>query len=509
MMQVPGLLTALNPKVERRWRQALQLFHDDHGRGHGDIFTTTQIQVVDIIAKRRFPRVQLILPTQYGKSYCVADGVLLRASTHKEKWAIVAPTEDKARIIMDYIIDGIFDDPLIANKLEYQGSKESLKKERSKTRITFRGAGEIRVYSGNAANTKAVKSALMGFGAANIILDESGQIGDELYSTVKRMVGGAEGTPGGSFLMEIGNPVFRNHFMRTWFGERYKKIYLNDEMALAQGRYTADFLEEMKDEAGYDWMYRCIFPDADDVLPNGYRRLVSDLIVDDAMLEERPTLEYKQDDKGERLTNRWGYEIVDDEPLLGIDPAGTGANQAKFVLRFPKHNFSVVAATSDSDDLEELADIAEGLIRQWSIQDYRTVIDAGGVGHGLPAILKQRGYMVKAVLFGETELRNSSGNVTFKTPKTFLNIRAWMYWEARNYLRGGGKLVRDPGFLEMKLINYRQNSSLKTQIEPKQEMMKRLSQEGTKVESPDTADAFILTFVDTSAIVDEDDIYVD
>jgi hypothetical protein len=87
-----------------------------------------------------------------------------------------------------------------------------------------------------------VKSALLGFGAPNIILDEAGQISDELYSTVKRMVGGSEGTKAGTFLLEIGNPVYRNHFHRTWFGERYVKIYLNDEMALAEGRYTVDFL---------------------------------------------------------------------------------------------------------------------------------------------------------------------------------------------------------------------------------------------------------------------------
>jgi phage terminase large subunit-like protein len=112
--------------VEQKWRQALQIFHNDYGQTHGDIFTPTQIQVVDLIAKRRFPRNQLILPTQYGKSYAVADGVLLRASTHKEKWAIVSTTEDKARIIMDYIIDAIFSDRLFSDKLEYNGTKEAL-----------------------------------------------------------------------------------------------------------------------------------------------------------------------------------------------------------------------------------------------------------------------------------------------------------------------------------------------------------------------------------------------
>lgn len=478
------------------WRQVLQIFRNDDGRTHGDILTPTQIQIIDIIANRRYPRTQLILPTQYGKSMCVADGVLFRITSHKEKWAIVAPSEEKARIIMDYIIDRIFDSPVFTEQLEYHSSKEKLKQERSKTRITFRDGGEVRVYSGNASNTKATKSALMGFGAANIILDESGQIADELYSTVKRMLGGTKD----NFLLEIGNPVYRNHFHRTWYGSRYKKIFMDVYMALKEGRYTEDFIAEMKEEAGFSWMYECLFPDATEVLPNGYRRLISDLVVNDAMVDVLPDWQYKRGENGEILQNKWNYNIIDDRPLLGIDPAGTGKNEAKFVLRFPKHNIGFVARTSNSDDLEALADIAEELIREWNIQDYMTVIDAGGVGHGLPAILKARGYLVKAVLFGEKDLGN------FKVPKTFLNLRAWMYWEARNWLRDGGKLKRDIGFSELKLINYKQNSSLRTQIEPKEEMTKRLSQEGTKVESPDTADAFVLTFVDTSAILDEDDI---
>lgn len=430
----------------------------------------------------------------------MADGVILRVTHFNEKWAIVAPSEDKARIIMDYIIDRIFDDPLFSEQLEYGSTKEKLKQERSKTRITFRDGGEVRVYSGNASNTRATKSALMGFGAANIILDEAGQISDELYSTVKRMVGGSID----NFLLEIGNPVYRNHFHRTWFGERYVKIYVDDVQALAEGRYSEDFLAEMRDEAGYEWMYGCQFPDASEVLPNGYRRLVSDMVVDDALVDGLPAWRYRTDEYGNALTNEWGHKIIDDQPMLGIDVAGTGANKCKFVLRFPNHGIAFVAGTSDSDDLDIVADQAEALIREWNIQDYRTIIDAGGVGHGLPAILNSRGYLVKPVLFGE------SSQADFKIPKSFINIRAWMYWEARTWLRKeGGKLLRDGGFLELKMVNYRQNSSLKTQIEPKEEMIKRLSLEGVKVESPDTADAFVLTFVDTSAIVDVDDIYVD
>lgn len=511
MLSVANLLPRLNLEVETKWRQALQIFRNDSGQTHGDIFTPTQIQVVDLIAKRRYARTQLMLPTQYGKSYCVADGVLLRASMHIEKWAIVAPTEDKARIIMDYIIDAIFDDPLIADKLEYNGTKETLKKERSKTRITFRGRGEIRVYSGNAANTKATRSALLGFGAPNIILDEAGQISDELYATVKRMVGGSEGTAAGTFLLEIGNPVLRNHFHRTWFGERYYKIYLNDEMALAEGRYTRDYLNEMKEEAGYDWMYACLFPEAYEVLANGYRRLITDNYIDNAYIDAMPALEYKLDGTGERQKNKWGFDVIDDDPQLGVDVSGSGTNETRLVVRMPRHNFSFVARVMkgniSDEDLEEVADACEDVIKELSIGDYRMAYDAGGVGYGLGAIMRRRGYLVKGIQFGETKDAISGKR---KIPPTFLNHRAYMYWEARKWLRAeAGKLLRNAGFEELKLIYYRQNSTGKTQIEPKEEMIRRNADEGIKVQSPDTADGLVLTFVDTSAIVEEDDIYVD
>jgi hypothetical protein len=486
--------------VQAKWRQLLQIFRNESDIPYGDLLTPTQLQIIDTIAKRGCPRTQLILPTQYGKSLSVALGVLLRVANHKEKWAIVAPTEEKARIIMDYIIEHIFDDPVFEERLEFHESKEKLKQHRSKSRISFRDAGEVRVYSADAGNSKKVKSALLGYGAPNIILDEAGQISDELYATVKRMTGGSEGTEGGTFLLEIGNPVFRNHFHSTWYGDLYQKIYVNDEMALAEGRYTREYLDEMSELPGYDWMFRCLFPDAEEVLASGYRRLVSDLVIDDAMVDADPHWIYRRDrETNEILLNEWGHQIVNDEPILGVDVAGGGANLTKFVVRWPKHNFAKVVATSNSDDLDEIADIVEGLIRQYNIGDYRVVVDAGGVGHGLPAIMKSRNYLIKGVLFGQAV-----------DDKAFTNLRAYMYWTARKWLKKEkGQLLRDIGFQEMKLIYYKQNTSLRLQIEPKDEMIKRKSNEGDKVQSPDTADAFVLTFVDTRSIVDEDDIFID
>lgn len=407
---------------------------------------------------------------------------------------------------MDYIIDHIFDDALFEERLEFHDTKEKLKQHRSKSRISFRGAGEVRVYSADAGNSKKVKAALMGFGAPNVILDESALITDDLYATVKRMVGGAVDVSTGEegFILEIGNPSYRNHFHRTWFGKLYKKIFCDVYMALREGRYSQSYINEMREEAGFEWLYECQFPDASEILPNGYRRLVSDVAVDEAQVKSID-FRYLYDTEGNVLLNKWGYKTIDDQPVLGIDVAGGGVNKTKYVIRFPGHGVSIVARTSDSDDLEVLADIYEEVVHKWNIGDYRTAIDGGGLGHGLGPILMRRGYLVQVVLFGESKQPNGD-----PIPRSMLNMRAYMYWEARKWLKvEGGKLLEDDGWQELKLINYRQNSTLRIQIEPKQEMIKRKGDEGEKVESPDTADGFVLTFIDTTKIVEEDDIEVD
>ena len=466
-------LKKISTQTAKSTQGLLDLFSDEYGRKY--TFTPTQLRIVDTIARRRFPRTQLILPTQYGKSFAVAMGIILRVTHKPEKWAIVAPSADKARIIMDYIIDHLFDNTIFSEQLEFHDTKEKLKQHRSRDRITFRNGGEIRIFSADASNTKNTKKALMGYGSANVILDESAQINDELYSTVKRMLGGHKD----NFLLEIGNPSYRNHFHRTWFGKRYKKIFLDCWGALEEGRYTLDFLNEMKEEAGFDWMYECKFPDSSELLPNGYRHLVSQNAIEKALVDEIE---------------------IDEDAILGIDVAGTGSNKTVYIVRFPTAGYAVKEAETENEDPEYQADIAEEIIKKYGIKDYRIGIDAGGVGHGLAYILERRGYLVKKIMFGQRK----EGNVPIADG--FANIKAVLFWRMRTWIiNEGGRIKRDDSFMEVGWIAYKQNTALRVQIEPKEAMIKRKSEEGVKVESPDTADAFALTFIDTSKIVTAED----
>src|SRR3972149_108422 len=161
--------------------------------GNPLIFTLGQLQILDIILNRKSPddknRIHIMTPTRYGKSATVAAGVVARASTKSEKWAIVAGTKDKAQIIMDYAINYSLDDPLIRTQLAIDGSLERLRRERSRDRLTFLRGGEIRVFSADARNRQELGNALMGFGSPNIVEDEAALIDDDIHAKIMRMLG--------------------------------------------------------------------------------------------------------------------------------------------------------------------------------------------------------------------------------------------------------------------------------------------------------------------------------
>lgn len=490
------------------------MFKKDNGQPFE--YTETQLLIAAIIMGRIARRVQLILPTQYGKSEIVAQGVLERVATKPEKWLIIAPEQKKAEIIMSYIIKHIFDHSYFQRQLIFDETMEKLKQHKSKTHLTFRRGGEVMILSADARNRQRTKDALMGFGAPNVILDESALIPDDLYATIKRMVGGHEASEEGTFLLEIGNPFTRGHFLRTWKGSLYEKIWVDYVQALSEGRYTDRFIEEMREEAFFDVLYECHFPEEGEIRTDGYRRLVVDATLDGATIEVMPELVYKKHENGEPVMAKWDeegheheYPVLDDDPVLGVDVAAGGDNETVFTLRFPKHNFSMVLERNRDDDLDNQADRIMQFRRQWHLSDYRVIIDDGGVGHGLGDILKNKhDILFKRMLAGESPYKEveERGQKLSQEQKSdrrrFMNNRAMVNWKARKALKSAHKLVKDSGFDEGKEIYYKQAPTGKLQMEPKDKMKER-------VESPDTWDSFCLTFTPTNDVVDEDDIYVE
>jgi hypothetical protein len=145
---------------------------------------------------------------------CRAHARQSAAGTKNERFTILAPSEKKAGIIMGYLIDHVFDQPFFLERLELDASTklDKLRRERSRDNLTFKGWGGVKTLTLDSRNGKKNIEAAIGFGGNRLILDKSSLINDTLYATVKRMLGGFPYDD--TFLLEIGNPFYRNHFLR-------------------------------------------------------------------------------------------------------------------------------------------------------------------------------------------------------------------------------------------------------------------------------------------------------
>lgn len=429
-------------------------FEDDAGEIIN--WTPAQIEIIDCILHRSAPdakkRIQIIACTQYGKSLAVAAGTVIRASIMPEKWAIVAGTTEKAQIIMEYVIMLTLNNGIVRRQLDPATPLDRLRMKRSTNRLVFKRKGEVRVYSAEAKIVFETSKSLMGFGAPNVIEDEAALIGDVLQATVMRMLGGTQD----NFLIKIGNPFNRGHFLKTWKSGNYYRIFIDYQRALAEGRYSQAFIDEMMQEALFDILYQCLFPGEESMTLRGWLPLLTEEEVERAFVDE-------------------------DEPFggsrLGNDVAGGGRNYSVIVQR--AYNL----AKKIYKDREPDTMIFTGIIMQKKkdllVRGEDIFIDKVGIGKGCYDRARELNRKINGVSGGAEPLEKTR----------YANLRAEMYWRCREWILRGGKLLKDDDWYELNKIKYKiADSSGKIRIMSKEEMLK----EG--IDSPDVADSLAMTF---------------
>lgn len=418
-------------------------------------FTPGQLQILDIILNRQSPdgrkRVHIMTPTRYGKSATVAAGVVVRASTKAERWAIVAGTRDKAQIVMDYCINYSLDDPLIRTQLAVEGSLERLRRERSRDRLTFLRGGEVRVFSADSRNRQELGNSLMGFGSPNIVEDEAALIDDDIHSKIMRMLGDNRD----NFLVKIGNPFKRNHFLKSYQSDDYHKIVINWQQGVEEGRFAPEFIEEMRQQAFFDVFYEVKFPEADSMDEGGWLPLLTDLEIEKAFVED-------------------GQPFGDKR--LGVDVAGGGKNYSVVLLR--SNNLARKLLKNRDTDTMSLTGAVLNLTEELNVKKEGIFIDKVGVGKGAYDRLAEQLRGVEGVNAGEPP----------EDKTRFSNLRAEMYWRGREWILRGGKLEKDEDWYQLTQIKYKADSSGRLKIMGKEEMLR------SGIDSPDFADAFALTF---------------
>ena len=425
------------------------------GKTFDKLITPKQLEIFYELVFRKHKRVQILTPTQYGKSFVVALACIIISCIQKEVVAVVAPTTDKARMIMRYYVDHLGDNPMFAAQLEKNTRLERLRMEESKDRIILRNGGGIFIISVQAGNSKKGIESAMGAGSKIVIEDESCLIPDPIEATVFRMIAG-KGPD--AFYCKIGNPFYRNHFLKSWNDPTYKKIPITYKDALAEGRVTPEFIEEARLKPYFSVLFECLFPDADSIDQSGYSILLSESIIKDRIK-----------DKVELFGTLY----------LGCDVAGEGSNYSVICLR--GRNGAKILYREQNHDTMNFA----GVIARMAI-DYKVKkIYVDGVGIGKPVYDRLREF---------PELSNVISVISGSKPEddlNYFNKRAEMFWRLHDWLPLAELEAKDPAiWSDLSEIRYKIQSDKKIKIKGKDEMLR----EG--VQSPDVADALALTFYD-------------
>lgn len=423
-------------------------FKDEQGQPI--ILSDGQCEIFNTIFLKEHNRTQTIAPTQYGKSNTVAMALILRTQAFGEEFAIVTGQEKKSQIIMEKVIQHTFDDKRLYSQLEIDKNEplERIKRERSKQRVTWRCGGGIRTYTADSRNRRRVIDALTGLGSPNIIEDEASLIPDDLQVMILRMLGGY----GGGFLMKIGNPFTTGHFKKTWHSEKYHKLFIDYHQGLREGRYTQEFIEEMRPEPFFDILYECKFPSENDIDQSGFHRLLTDTEINNAKGHAEPKGEWK----------------------LGFD-VGEGGDENVGILRCD--TFAKIVHRSRVSDLMAQVKIIDDLRKEFIIKEDNIFVDATGIGAGVEDRLHEIGINAKGIKWANKAKEEK-----------YSNLKAENYWNLRTWVKEGGILEANDGWNEMQVIKYKEDTSGKLKIKSKEDMRK----EGIK--SPNISDALALTF---------------
>jgi|TARA_Y100000034_G_scaffold33382_1_gene40928 hypothetical protein len=456
------------------------LFKND--RGEPFEMTPGQVELFRAIYEKKHPRVSIACYTQYGKSDVISMAILLRCSTFPEKWPILGGTKDKARIIMSKLIKHIFENDYTLGKFEIgkDESVERIKRDRSKDRITFRvnkagDIGEAIVLSADARRKgEDAGDILIGHGAPNLVQDDAALIPDPIHGKALRMLGGHKD----NFLVKVSNTFNRNHFYRSHHNPKYLKLVVDYKKGIEEGRITQEYIEEMRGELDpimFGILYECVFPPADMVDEAGWMPLLLESDIEEA---QRRSVE------------------AEGEKKLGVDIAESGNNYNAYVLR--QDNYAWVKEKNLESNLMKTANRIKDIGKDEVVRDHDMYLDAVGVGAGVVSRLHEMNLHVNGIKAGEKASDRPEAQ-KLKDPIEFFNMRAEMYWKAARWIKKGGALEPHTDWKQLCKIRYKEDQSKRIKIMPKEEM--RLQGLITASESPDVADAFVLTFAKKAQVV--------
>lgn len=450
-----------NPTIPNEQRaiclKLLSLFTIDGERADKQI-TEGQLSIFHSIVFRPKDRVQILTATQYGKSLIVAIACVVVSCIQGEVVSVVAPSNEKAKIIMRYFIEHLGDSVMFYSQLEQNTKLDRLRQEESKERIIMKNGGGIFVVSANVGNSRKTIESAMGLGSKIVIQDESCLIPDDTESTIFRMIAGKKD----AFYCKIGNPFYRTkpytHFWESWNDPAYYKVFIDYKQGLQEGRYQQKFIEEAIKKPNFMVLYECMFPNEDLEDQHGYTPLLTTDEIELAMADTKNIPMFG-------------------EKMLGADVAASGLNESVIVVR--GQNIAEIRFGSSKIDPLEFAGRVILTIKDDKLKTANCWVDDIGVGATFPSLLREQGQPIMGFTGGEQAIDQ----------RNFINKRAEAFWKLRHWVRSGGKLRADERWYQLSDVRYKADSRTgRLKIMSKDEMRRY------GIPSPDVADALMMTF---------------
>ncbi len=256
----------------------------------------------------------------------------------------------------------------------------------------------------------------------------------------------------------LGEAWVKNMWVKRLFPpeekEQYEFVFVpalpTDNPHLPKEYYTAlESLPESQRKAYLEGNWDAFDEGMDE---KGYRRLVTDRELQQAIIQSG---------------DHSGFKII------GVDPAAGGDNSA-IVLK--SANMQEILFNQKLQNTMDLVGLVMDLYRDYAAE--MIVVDNTGVGRGVYDRLRETDFPVKAIDFGEKPNDESM----------FKNKKAELYWQQREWLLKGGRLLFDYGWNEFEVVKYKhEDKDRLIRIQPKEELFR----EG--ILSPNCVDAAVLT----------------
>lgn len=168
-------------------------------------------------------------------------------------------------------------------------------------------------------------------------------------------------------------------------------------------------------------------------------------------------------------------DYVDEVKILGVDVARFGDDTSEIILRQGKASFRP-RTLRKMDTMHVAGEVALSIEKH---DPDAVFIDVGGLGAGVVDRLKQLGFSVIGINFGESAISETQ----------YVNRRTEMWWKMADWVRAGG-CIPDDAELRADLVGptYAFDGNNRIALERKKDIKKRLGR------SPDKGDGLCLTF---------------